>query len=294
MNNIHIQQVGSTLSTLGEGPVYDEKSNSILWIDIVNALIIEYDLNNNTERKIETGSMIGSFAITEDGHFIAALHEGIAIIDRNSGIKKIMASPEIDIPSNRFNDGKCSPDGHFWTGSMSLNETDASGSLYRTDKDFKAAKQEGGLTISNGLCWSLDEKFFYFIDTPTLQVVRYDYKNGNISNKKNVITIDAAKDGYPDGMTIDAEGNIWIAHWGGWQVTRWNLSTGEKMTALKLPVSQVTSICFGGDDFSDMFITSARRGLTSAQLESEPLAGATFRVSNTGYRGLPFYRFKNA
>jgi sugar lactone lactonase YvrE len=228
MNNLHIQQVGSTLSTLGEGPVYDEKSNIILWIDIVNALIIEHDLINNTERKIEIGSMIGSFAIMEDGNFIAVLQEGIAIINRTTGDKKIIASPEVNKPSNRFNDGKSSPDGHFWVGSMSLNETDPSGSLYRIDENFKVEKQEGGLTISNGLCWSLDKKYFYFIDTPTLQVVRYDYTNGNISNKKTVITIDAAKDGYPDGMTIDAEGNLWIAHWGGWQVTRWNPLSQEK------------------------------------------------------------------
>lgn len=293
MNNIHIQQIGTNLSTLGEGPVYDEINNSILWIDIVNALIIEHDVNNQTERKIEIGSMIGSFAIMEDGNFIAALQEGIAIINRTTGDKKIIASPEVNIPSNRFNDGKCSPDGRFWAGSMSLNETDPSGSLYSIDKDFKAEKLEGGLTISNGLCWSLNKKYFYFIDTPTLQVVRYDYTNGNISNKKTVITIDAAKDGYPDGMTIDADGNLWIAHWGGWQVACWNPTTGEKMTAIQLPVSQVTSICFGGEDFSDMFISSARRGLTSEQLESEPLAGATFRVSHSGFRGLPFYRFKN-
>jgi len=293
MNNIHIQQIGTNLSILSEGPVYDEINNSILWIDIVNALIIEHDVNNQTERKIETGSMIGSFAIMEDGNFIAALQEGIAIINRTTGDKKIIASPEVNIPSNRFNDGKCSPDGRFWAGSMSLNETDPSGSLYSIDKDFKAEKLEGGLTISNGLCWSLNKKYFYFIDTPTLQVVRYDYTNGNISNKKTVITIDAAKDGYPDGMTIDADGNLWIAHWGGWQVACWNPTTGEKMTAIQLPVSQVTSICFGGEDFSDMFISSARRGLTSEQLESEPLAGATFRVSHSGFRGLPFYRFKN-
>jgi sugar lactone lactonase YvrE len=294
MNNLHIQQVGSILSTLGEGPVYDEKNNSIFWIDIVNALIIEYDLKNNTERKIETGSMIGSFAITEYEHFIAALQDGIAIIQRNTGMKKMVATPETDIPSNRFNDGKSSPDGHFWAGSMSLNETDPSGSLYSIDEDFKVKKQEGGLTISNGLCWSLDKKYFYFINTPSLQIVRYDYTNGNMSNKKTLITIDAAKDGYPDGMTIDVEGNLWIAHWGGWQVTRWNPLSGEKMTAIQLPVSQVTSIYFGGDDLSDMFITSARRGLISAQLASEPLAGATFRLHNTGFRGLPFYRFKNA
>jgi sugar lactone lactonase YvrE len=222
------------------------------------------------------------------------LQEGIAIIPRAGGKKQIIADPEQEIPTNRFNDGKCSPDGHFWVGSMSLNEIDPSGSLYSLDEKFNVQKHEFGLTISNGLCWSLDKKYFYFIDTPTLRVVRYEYSNGNVYNKQTVIQIDASKDGYPDGMTIDMEGNIWIAHWGGWQVTRWNPVSGEKIDAIELPVSQVTSICFGGQDFKDIFITSARRGLSQDQLQSEPLAGATFHVKNTGHQGLPFYRFKNA
>jgi sugar lactone lactonase YvrE len=294
MNKIQIHPIGSTLSTLGEGPVWDENTNHILWIDIVNALIIEHDLKTGEENKIPTCSMIGSFAIMEDGNLIAALQEGIAIIPRAGGKKQIIADPEQEIPTNRFNDGKCSPDGHFWVGSMSLNETDPSGSLYSLDEKFNVQKHEFGLTISNGLCWSLDKKYFYFIDTPTLRVVRYEYSNGNVYNKQTVIQIDASKDGYPDGMTIDMEGNIWIAHWGGWQVTKWNPVSGEKIDAIELPVSQVTSICFGGQDFKDMFITSARRGLSQDQLQSEPLAGATFHLKNTGHQGLPFYRFKNA
>ncbi len=294
MHTIQIKQVGTTLSTLGEGPVWDEKNKCIYWIDIVNASIIEYDVTTGAERKISTGSMIGSFAIMEDGNFLAALQEGFAIIDRTNGDKKIISTPEKKITTNRFNDGKCSPDGRFWAGSMSLNETDPSGYLYSIDGNHQIIQHEKGLTISNGLCWSLDKKYFYFIDTPTLQVIRYDYSNGSIQNKQSIIHIDATKDGYPDGMTIDADGMLWIAHWGGWQVTRWDPSRGEKLTAIKLPVSQVTSICFGGDDFGDMFITTARRGLTDEQLKLEPQAGGTFQVKNTGYKGLPFYRFKNA
>jgi sugar lactone lactonase YvrE len=230
----------------------------------------------------------------ENSNIIAALQEGIVIIDRSTGEKQIISTPEINIPSNRFNDGKCSPDGHFWAGSMSLNETDPSGFLYSIDGDYNIHQHEKGLTISNGLCWSLDKKYFYFIDTPTLQVVRYDYSNGSIQNKQSIIHIDAAKDGYPDGMTIDTEGKLWIAHWGGWQVTRWDPSTGEKLDAVKLPVSQVTSICFGGAGFDEMFVTSARRGLTEEQLIREPLAGGTFQIKNTGFKGLPFYRFHHS
>ena len=294
MQNIQINQIGNTLSTLGEGPVWDEKTNCILWIDIVNCFIIEHQLNTGTERKISTGSMIGSFALLEDGNFIAALQEGIAWIDRSNGEKKIIAAPEKNIPANRFNDGKCSPDGHFWTGSMSLNETDPSGFLYSIDEKHTVQQHEKGLTISNGLCWSLDKKYLYFIDTPTLQVVRYDYVDGKINNKSGIITIDFSKVGYPDGMTIDADGKLWIAHWGGWQVTRWDPTSGNKIENINLPVSQVTSICFGGAHFDQMYITSARRGLTEEQLTREPLAGATFQVRNTGYKGLPFFRYKHA
>lgn len=294
MKNIQINQIGKTLSTLGEGPVWDEINQCILWIDIVNARIIEHNILSETEKTLSTGSMIGSFALMEDGNIIAALQEGIVIIDRSTGEKQIISTPEINIPSNRFNDGKCSPDGHFWAGSMSLNETDPSGFLYSIDGDYNIHQHEKGLTISNGLCWSLDKKYFYFIDTPTLQVVRYDYSNGSIQNKQSIIHIDAAKDGYPDGMTIDTEGKLWIAHWGGWQVTRWDPSTGEKLDAVKLPVSQVTSICFGGAGFDEMFVTSARRGLTEEQLIREPLAGGTFQIKNTGFKGLPFYRFHHS
>ncbi|MEY2595346.1 MAG: hypothetical protein RI965_618 [Bacteroidota bacterium] len=294
MKNIQINQIGKTLSTLGEGPVWDEINQCILWIDIVNARIIEHNILSETEKTLSTGSMIGSFALMEDGNIIAALQEGIVIIDRSTGEKQIISTPEINIPSNRFNDGKCSPDGHFWAGSMSLNETDPSGFLYSIDGDYNIHQHEKGLTISNGLCWSLDKKYFYFIDTPTLQVVRYDYSNGSIQNKQSIIHIDAAKDGYPDGMTIDTEGKLWIAHWGGWQVTRWDPSTGEKLDAVKLPVSQVTSICFGGAGFDEMFVTSARRGLTEKQLIREPLAGGTFQIKNTGFKGLPFYRFHHS
>ena len=294
MSNIQIKQIGNRLSTLGEGPVWDEINGCILWIDILNASIIEHHLATGSERTIPTGSMIGSFAIMDNGNFIAALQEGFATIDRTTSEKNIITSPEKNMPSNRFNDGKCSPDGHFWAGSMSLNETDASGYLYSIDAKHQIHQHEKELTISNGLCWSLDKKYFYFIDTPTLEVVRYNYVDGNILHKTSIIKIDAVKDGYPDGMTIDAEGMLWIAHWGGWQVTRWDPSTGEKIDAIKLPVSQVTSICFGGSDFDEMYITSARRGLNEEQLSFEPLAGATFQVKNTGYRGLHFYRFKNA
>jgi len=138
------------------------------------------------------------------------------------------------------------------------------------------------------------KNIFILLTLPPYKLSDMIIQMDKFKTSNTIIHIDAQKEGYPDGMTIDAEGKLWIAHWGGWQVTRWDPSSGEKLNAIKLPVSQVTSVCFGGEHFDEMFITSARRGLTSEQLQLEPLSGATFRVLNTGYKGLPFYRFKNA
>ena len=160
--------------------------------------------------------------------------------------------------------------------------------------DRSAVKREGAITISNGLAWSLDHKVLYYIDTPTLEVVGYDFdmENGNITNKRTIINI-PKEEGFPDGMTIDNEGMLWIAHWGGWQVTRWNPSTGKKLSAIKLPVSNVTSCIFGGESMKDLYITSARKGLSVAELEKQPLAGSLFVIKESGFTGVEAYTFKN-
>jgi sugar lactone lactonase YvrE len=191
-----------------------------------------HELNPSTDhhRIINTHEMIGSFAICSDGNFIAALQHGFSFINRENGEKKFISDPESDIPGNRFNDGKCDPAGRFWAGSMSFNTTDASASLYQLNVKLEVSKHATGITISNGLDWSLDKKTFYYIDTPTFNVDAFDYDNesGEITNRRTIIEIPKA-DGFPDGMCIDAAGMLWIAHWGGWQVTRWNPATGKKI-----------------------------------------------------------------
>jgi sugar lactone lactonase YvrE len=133
----------------------------------------------------------------------------------------------------------------------------------------------------------------YYIDTVKLGVDRFDFdlESGKLSNKTKLITIDPS-DGYPDGMTIDAEGMLWVAHWGGWQITRWDPSNGKKIGSIRMPASQITSICFGGTDFKQMYVTSARRGLSAEQLIKEPLAGSTFVIEGSGFVGNALYLFK--
>ncbi len=142
------------------------------------------------------------------------------------------------------------------------------------------------------MAWSLNQQTFYFIDTPSYEVVAYDYdKNtGSISNKRTIIKI-AKEDGFPDGMTIDSEGMLWIANWDGWQVTRWNPATGEKIVAIKLPVAKVTSCSFGGKNLEDLYITSAKIGLSENELAQQPLAGCLFVIKDCGFKSIAAVEF---
>jgi sugar lactone lactonase YvrE len=297
-SQLNIEIVGSKISLLGEGPVWDAKQGMIYWIDILNGQLHSHHPSTNTELSIGLDQMIGSFALSENGKIIAALKEGIYWVDKITGQKELIIAPEKHLPNNRFNDGKCDPAGRFWAGTMSLTEEKEAGSLYCIEKNkqtglIESKKMISDLTISNGMAWSRDGKTFYFIDTPTYEIVSYDYDfaTGSIENKKIIVRVDAA-DGFPDGMTMDAEGMLWVAHWGGWQVTRWNPLTGKKLSSIKLPAAKITSCTFGGDNLTDFYISSARVGLTDAELAQQPLAGSLFVVKNCGYKGLPAVEFK--
>jgi len=277
---------------LGEGPVWDAKRKVICWVDILRGEIHEYSSQSKSHNTIAINQMIGAAAICADGNFAVALRNGLSFVNRESGEVTMIADPESDIPGNRFNDGKCDPAGRFWAGTMSHTDEPEKGSLYVLDTDLSITKKITNVSISNGLAWSLDEQTFYYIDTPTYTVVAYNYdkRTGEISNKRLVITI-PKEDGSPDGMTMDNQGMLWIAHWDGWQITRWNPNTGEKLFHFPMPVARVTSCTFGGDDLRDLYITSARIGLTEAQLTEQPLAGSLFVIKNIGYTGLESFEF---
>jgi sugar lactone lactonase YvrE len=277
---------------LGEGPVWDHKNQRILWIDIVQGHIHQFTPATKTFKSFPVGEMIGSLALTDNG-IVAALESGFSFIDLENAKVDCITHPEKHIAGNRFNEGKCDPFGRFWAGSMSLAEEGTTGSVYALHHDLSVEKKIENVTISNGMAWSPDQKTFYYIDSPTLQVVSYQFDNatGSICDKKTIISFDVTE-GFPDGMTIDTEGMLWIAHWGGWKVARWDPKTGKKLLQIDLPVSQVTSCTFGGDSFEDLYITSASIRLTKEQLQKEPLAGSLFVVKNCGYTGMPAFEFK--
>ncbi len=277
---------------LGEGPIWDFETKTICWVDILAGSIHVFCTTEKIHRMIPVKEMVGAVALCTNGDFLAALKSGLAFVDRTSGEIKLLFHPEIHLPHNRFNDGKCDPAGRFWVGTMALTESKGSGSLYMIEGDLLHSVKIAGVTISNGMAWSRDNKTFYYIDTPTFEVVAYDYdiETGHIANRKVVISI-PEKEGYPDGMTIDNEGMLWIAHWDGWQVARWDPVTGAKLLSIPLPAARITSCAFGGDDLQDLYITSARTGLTEKQQEEQPLAGSLFVIRNCGFQGLETYPF---
>ena len=237
------------------------------------------------------GQLVGAAVPRRSGGMILAMQEGLAAFDLEKEQVTLWASPEKDLPDNRFNDGKCDPRGRFWAGTMSMVRKPGTASLYCLDVDHTVRRVFGGVTISNGLGWSPDQRTMYYIDTPTMQVAAFDYDAdaGTVANRRVVVTF-APDAGHPDGMTVDAEGMLWIAHWGGWRVSRWNPAQGRLLQEIHLPAARVSSCAFGGPNLGRLYITTARHGLTEEQLREQPHAGGLFAVA-PGVVGLPSYEY---
>ena len=289
MNGEYLQ---GTKAEHGEGPAWDARDGVLYWVDITSSNVHCLNPESGEDRVFDTGTMVGAVAPRAAGGLVAALADGFAFVDTETGAVSRVADPESDVPENRFNDGKCDPAGRFWAGTMSQDGSgEGAGSLYRFDPDRSVSRILEGITISNGLCWSPDSNTMYFIDTPTFEVWAFDYEiaTGEIGNKRVVVRI-PEEVGFPDGMTGDSEGMLWVAHWGGSCVCRWNPVNGDLLETVRFPAAQVSSCAFGGSDLTAMFVTTSRMGLDSDAMRQQPLAGGVFRVE-TGVRGAPTYPF---
>ncbi|MBI9062850.1 MAG: SMP-30/gluconolactonase/LRE family protein [Marinilabiliaceae bacterium] len=279
-------------SRLGEGPVWDYRSNELLWVDIEKHELNFYHPETKKYRLFRFDSRLGAAVPTDDNRLLLALQNGLAIFDPLSQKLNYFADPEKSLPDNRFNDGKCDPQGRFWIGSMDVNVRNRQGALYCVDNHINVTRKLEGLTISNGMAWSSDNQKMYFIDSATSKVFQFDFhaETGVITNQKTIIEV-PQKHGVPDGMTIDKEGMLWIAHWGGANVSRWNPNNGKLLQKVDIPAPHVTSCCFGGKELDTLFITSARDGLTSDELRQYPLSGSLFSIQ-PNVLGMKSNRFK--
>jgi sugar lactone lactonase YvrE len=238
--------------------------------------------------------MIGAIALCNSGLLIAATQDGFALIDLEKENLIGIVDPEKHIEFNRFNDGKCDPAGRFWAGTMSVNDTPEAGCLYTLESDFSVSAKIRGVGCSNGIAWSPDQNLMYYIDTLTCQVVSFNFDiiNGGLSNRRVIIEIPET-DGYPDGMTIDSEGMLWIALWGGWRIARYNPLSGKMINNFSLPVAQISSCTFGGENLQDLYVTTAKTGLLPHEIEKQPLAGRLFVIKNSGFQGLNASKFND-
>jgi len=270
-----LNHINNSKSILGEGPLYNERENSLYWTDIKDNKLYKYDLSSLILTHFQFEKQIGSFAFTKENRVIATTNNGFEYLDLENRRIIPITDPEKEMPQNRFNDGKCDSYGRYFAGTMDNNEEEIKGSLYCFDGE-NVEKKEENLFISNGLGWNKNSTKFYLTDSPRRIIYVYDYdlQTGTLSNKKIFALIDE-KDGYPDGLCIDEEDCIWSAHWDGWKITRYK-PDGTIDSVYELPVPRVTSCNFGNRDLNTLFITTASVGLTKEELEKAPLSGNTF------------------
>lgn len=288
--SVPVELVADRHNVIGEGPVWLEDEQRLVWVDIKGHLVQWLDPETGHVEQIAVSADVGAVAPTESGNLVAAIGNGFQAIDRKSGTTRTLAVAEPDRPENRMNDGKCDSRGRFWAGTMADDETPGTGALYRLNLDHTVDRVLSDVTVSNGLDWTDDDRLMYYIDSLTYRVDMLDFEpsTGMVTNRRPLIRFDKS-DGLPDGMTVDSQGGIWVALWGGWSVRRYR-PDGSFDLEVKVPVSRVSSCVFGGPDLSDLYITTAATGLSEEQLGKQPHAGGLFRC-RPGHGGRPAYRF---
>ena len=274
---------------LGEGAFWDERDGAVYWVDIKAPAVHRYTPASGEQRSWKMPETIGCIARRESGGFVAAFKSGFAFLDLDSGKIEPIGNPEHGFPGNRFNDGNCDALGRFWAGTMDDDLKQPTGWLYRLDAERHWVRTDGGYICTNGPAFAGDGRTMYHTDTLGRTIYAFDLDAAGLPTRKRAHIRFAEADGYPDGMTVDAGGCLWVAHWGGWRVTRFR-GDGSVDRVVRLPVAQVTRPAFGGAGLATLYITTASTGLTPEERAGQLLAGGLF-ACETDVRGLPAGRF---
>ncbi len=265
--------IADVKAVLGEGPIWDAREQAVYWVDIPERRVFRWSEAEGA-RTIRVGRHICSLLPREAGGFIGGGYDGF--LDIAPGLAAtVIADPEPDLPANRFNDGKVDRAGRFWAGTMDRHEREASGSLYRLDPDRRWTRIDSGYRVTNGPAFSVDGRTMYHTDSARQLVYAFDLAGDGSASNRRVHLQFADGDGYPDGMTVDAEDCLWIAFWDGWCVRRFS-PAGERIAVLRVPAQRPTSCAFGGPALDRLFITTASRDLTPEEMEAQPNAGGLF------------------
>lgn len=284
MQTYHIKEpLVDCANVLGECPLWDLERQILYWVDIDQGLLHAYDPKSPLLQVHEIGQKLGCLALTETDNLLLATELGFAFYKPGDPIQENFLDVISKDSGSMFNDGKVSPDGEFWVGSKGPRGTSK---LYHLSRDLTCDILLEGISISNGIGWSLDGRSFYHTDSLDHAIYRYSLQGNELAGKEVFYSPD---EGTPDGLTIDADGNLWVAIWDGGRVVQLSPG-GVELRQILLPVSRPTSVAFGGPDFRTLFITSASVDLPDKEKSAQPLAGALFSI-RTQVTGLPSQRF---
>ncbi|MFC5216828.1 SMP-30/gluconolactonase/LRE family protein [Streptomyces coerulescens] len=267
---------------LGEGPTWDAKSGRLLWIDILGARVHTFDPVSGRRTVRTTPQHVGAVKPRVGGGLVLNLRDGVGLLDPDDTFRWLHHEP---VPGRRANDAAVAPDGSLWAGTMRYDEAPGGGSLSRFTGDGSVQVVLDDVAVSNGTGWSPDGSLMYYIDSPTRRVDVFRYADGRVGDRRPFVEIEDGA-GFPDGLTVDADGCVWVALWDGSAVRRYTPS-GKLDRVVELPVPRVTACAFAGPDLTDLYVTTARVGLTSPL----PLAGSLLVVPGAG-KGLAQPAFK--
>ena len=259
---------------LGEVPFWHAKRKSCFWVDIEGKKLFEYNWLEKTGQCRELDYRVTLIVQDKDHHLVLGLEGGVARYNLDYETLRWLIDVEKNYPKHRCNDGKVDSKGRLWLGTLHMDFHEGPGSLYSLDENLLLKKKQDKFTIANGLAWSLDNTRMYFIDSPTNKVHSFifDESSGHIVFEKDVIHIPKEM-GAPDGMAIDVEGMLWIANWGGFGVYRWNPIECKLISVLKIPVPNVSSCAFAGENLDHLITTTARQDLSEEELKKYPESG---------------------
>ncbi|MEU6380334.1 SMP-30/gluconolactonase/LRE family protein [Streptomyces sp. NPDC046909] len=260
-------------ATLGEGPTWDAATGRLLWLDILGARIHTYDPATDHRTVRVTDQHIGAAKPRTGGGLVLNLRDGVALLDPDDTFTWLHHEP---VPGRRANDAAVAPDGSLWAGTMRYDEAPGGGTLTRFTPDAPPETVLDDVAVSNGTGWSPDTRSLYYIDSPTRRVDIFDFEAGRATNRRPFVEIEEGA-GFPDGLTVDADGCVWVALWDGGAVRRYT-PAGELDRVINLPTPRVTACAFGGTDLTDLYITTATVGLNSPH----PVAGSLLVVPGAG------------
>ena len=279
-------------AALGEGPTWSREERRLYWVNINGHTVNRFDPATGANEVCQLSEQVGSFVLREAGGLVVALRSGFHFLDFETAALTPIADPEADKPDNRFNDGRCGPDGRFWVGTMRDPQDPAqrTGALYCLDTDLSWRTMVSDVGVSNGLAFSPDGGTMYHADTRQQTIWAYDFRaeDGTLSNRRVFATTHDLP-GRPDGGCVDAEGFYWSANVNGWQMVRF-APDGSVDRTVKLPVQKPTMPAFGGDNLEIMYITSIGSDGSAPLEPGQPQAGSIF-ACEPGVGGLPEPKF---